>query len=82
MLIPLKICKNAYGRISMLSKLKFAGISVEPVSKKLCRILQCRVCFGSSLMLEQKTKFVKKNIEKTSLRIILQEMYVEYPEPQ
>ena len=76
-----EICKNAYGRISMLSKLKYAGVSVEDLVEIYCLFVRsraeyCSVAFGSSLTLEQKTKL--SNIEKTSLRIILQEMYIGY----
>ena len=74
-------CKHAYGRLSMLSKLKYAGISVEDLVETYCLFVKscaeyCSVAFGSSVTLEQTTKLT--NIEKTSLRIILQEMYVGY----
>ena len=78
-----EICKKAYGRISMLSKLKYAGISIEDLLEIYCLFIRskaeyCSVVFASSLTLEQKKKL--ENIEKTCLRIILQEMYIGYPE--
>ena len=67
----------------MLSKLKYAGISIEDLLEIYCLFIRskaeyCSVVFASSLTLEQKKKL--ENIEKTCLRIILQEMYIGYPE--
>ena len=78
-----EICKKAYGRILMLSKFKYAGVSVEDLLEIYCLFVRskaeyCSVVFASSLTLEQKKKL--ENIEKTCLRIILQEMYIGYPE--
>ena len=76
-----EICRKAYGRISMLSKLKYSGVSVEDLTDIYrlfirSRAEYCSVAFASSLTLQQVNKIT--NIEKTSLRIILQEMYVGY----
>ena len=78
-----EICKKAYGRISMLSKLKYAGVSIEDLLEIYCLFVRskaeyCSVVFASSLTLDQKKKL--ENIEKTCLRIILQEMYIGYTE--
>jgi hypothetical protein len=78
-----EICKKSYGRISMLSKLKYAGLSVEDLLEIYCLFVRskaeyCSVVFASSLTQEQIRKI--ENIEKTCLRIILQEMYIGYEE--
>ena len=62
----------------MLSKLKYAGLSVEDLLEIYCLFVwskaeYCSVAFAPSLTLEQIRKL--ENIEKTCLRIILQEMY-------
>ena len=76
-----QICKKAYGRISMLSKLKYAGVTKEDLIEIYCLFVRsraeyCSTAFGSSITIEQDKKLT--NIEKTCLRIILQEMYVGY----
>ena len=77
------ICKKSYARISMLSKLKYAGLSVEDLLEIYCLFIRskaeyCSVVFAPSLTLDQVRKL--ENIEKTCLRIILQEMYIGYLE--
>ena len=74
-----EICRKAYGRISMLSKLKYSGVSIEDLVEIYCLFIRscaeyCSVAFGSSLTVEQTNKL--SNIEKTCFRIILNEMYV------
>ena len=78
-----EICKKSYGTISMLSKLKYAGLSIEDLLEIYCLFVRskaeyCSVAFASSLTQEQVRKI--ENIEKTCLRIILQEMYIGYEE--
>ena len=78
-----EICKKSYGRISMLSKLKYAGVSIEDLLEIYCLFVRskmeyCSVAFAPSLTLEQTRKL--ENIEKTCLRIILCEMYIGYSE--
>ena len=78
-----EICKKSYARISMLSKLKYTGVSIEDLLEIYClfvrsKIEYCSVAFAPSLTLEQIRKL--ENIEKTCLRIILQEMFIGYPE--
>ena len=75
--------QESYGRISILSKPKYAGISTEDFKEIYCHFIRskakyCSVVFASSLTLEQKNKITY--IEKTCLRIILQEMYIVYME--
>ena len=67
----------------MLSKLKYDGLSVEDLLEIYCLFVRskaeyCSVVFASSLTHEQIRKI--ENIEKTCLRIILQEMYIGYEE--
>jgi hypothetical protein len=76
-----QICRKAYGRLSMLSKLKYAGVSKDDLIEIYCLFIRsraeyCSVAFGSSITIEQANKLT--NIERTCLRIILQEMYVGY----
>ena len=76
-----EICKKAYGRVSMLSKLKYAGVSKEDLIEIYCLFIRscaeyCAVVFHSSLTQEQCKKL--ENIQKTSLRIILGDNFVDY----
>ena len=65
----------------MLSKLKYSGVSIEDLTEIYCLFIRsraeyCSVAFASSLTQQQANKIT--NIEKTSLRIILQAMYIGY----
>ena len=76
-----EICKKAYGRISMLTKLKYAGVSIEDLIELYCMFVRscaeyCSVVFHSSLTNEQSRKL--ENIQKTSLKIILNDNYIDY----
>ena len=76
-----KICQKAFSRIGALSKLKYIGLSIEDLIEIYCLFIRstaeyCSAVFGPSLTLEQDRKLA--NIEKTSLRIILQDNYVSY----
>ena len=76
-----ELCKSAYGRISMLSKLKYVGICRKDLIEIYCLFVRsraeyCSVAFHSSLTQEQERKI--ENIQKTSLKIILQDDYVGY----
>ena len=78
-----EICKKSYGRISMLSKLKYSGVCKEDLVEIYCLFIRsraeyCSMAFALSLTVEQKNKLT--NIEKTCLRLILQEMYIGYSE--
>ena len=77
-----EICKKAYFRISMLSKLKHVGTSTEDLIDIYVLFIRscakyCSVAFHSSLTKNQALDI--ERIQKTSLRIILSEMYVDYP---
>ena len=63
--------------------IKYAGLYVEDFLEIYCLFIQskaeyCSVVFAPSLTLDQVRKL--ENIEKTCLRIILQEMYIGYIE--
>ena len=65
----------------MPTKLKYVGFSIEDLLEIYCLFIRstaeyCSAVFASSLTLEQERKLT--NIEKTSLRIILKDMYVSY----
>ena len=76
-----EICKKAYSRMSMLSKLKYVGTSVEDLLDIYGLFIRscaeyCSVVFHSRLTLEQVHDI--ERIQKTSLRIILGDMYLSY----
>ena len=76
-----ELCKSAYGRISMLTKLKYVGVSRKDLIEIYCLFIRSRaeyasVSFHSSLTQEQSKKI--ENIQKTSLKIILQADYTGY----
>jgi hypothetical protein len=76
-----EICRKAYGRVGMLTKLKYAGMDTQDLIEIYCLFIRstseyCSAVFGSSLTQKQSRKLT--NIEKTCLRIILQESYISY----
>ena len=65
----------------MLSKLKYVGVPIEDLIEIYCLFIRstaeyCSAVFATSLTVEQDRKLT--NIEKTALRIILQDNYVSY----
>ena len=76
-----EICRKAFSRIGMLSKLKYVGVPIEDLIEIYCLFIRstaeyCSAVFATSLTVEQDRKLT--NIEKTALRIILQDNYVSY----
>ena len=76
-----EICKKAYSRISMLTKLKYVGTSMEDLIDVFVLFIRscaeyCSVAFHSSLTKKQALDI--ERIQKTSLRIILGDMYIDY----
>ena len=74
-----EITTRAYTRLSMLTKLKYAGVATEDlldVYKLFIRSCAeyCSVAFHSSLTQEQSNKI--ERIQRTCLRVILGEMYL------
>ena len=76
-----EVCKAAYQRVSMLTKLKYAGETVENllhIYKQFIRskLEYCSVAFHSSLTLQQ-SKAIER-CQAVCLRIILQDSYESY----
>ena len=76
------LCKSAYSRISMLSKLKYVGVHIEDLLEIYKLFIRSRaeymsVLWHGNLTLAQEQKV--ENIQKTSLKVLLAENYVDYP---
>ena len=76
-----EICKKAFSRLSMITKLKYVGVSIEDLLDIYILFIRsvteyCSVVFHSSLTQEQSDKIEK--IQKTSLKIILGDSYISY----
>ena len=76
-----EICKRAYSRLSMITKLKYVGVGVEDLLDIYILFIRsvteyCAVAFHSSLNQDQSDKL--EGIQKTCLKVILGEMYVNY----
>ena len=77
-----EICRKAYSRMSMLTKLKYVGTNTEDLLDIYTLFIRslteyCSVVFHSSLTLSQITDI--ERIQKTSLKIILGDNFVSYP---
>ena len=75
------LCKSAYSRISMLSKLKYVGVHREDWLEIYKLFIHSRaeymsVLWHGSLTLAQEQKV--ENIQKNSLKILPAENYVDY----
>ena len=76
-----EMCKKAYSRLGMLTKLKYVGVSTDDLLDIYVRFIRsvteyCSVVFHSSLTIEQSKKL--ETIQKICLKVILGEMYVDY----
>ena len=76
-----EICRRAYSRLSLLTKLKYAGISTEDLVEIYILFIRsiieyCAVVYHSSLTVKQSDKL--ESIQKTCLRVILGDMYISY----
>ena len=74
-----EICKKAYSRLTMLTKLKYVGTKTEDLIDILyisSLVEYCSVAFHSSLTQEQEQKL--ERIKKTCLRVLLGEMCISY----
>ena len=76
-----EICKKAYSRLSMITKLKYVGVKTEDLLDIYILFIRsiteyCSVVFHSCLTLDQSNKL--ETIQKTCLKVILGEMYVDY----
>ena len=77
------ICKRAYARISMITKLKYVGVSEDDLIDVYCLYVRslleyCCVVWHSTLTLEQSADL--ERVQKTSLKIILGDRYSGYSE--
>ena len=75
------LCQKAYSRMSMITKLKYVGTSVEDLIEIYILFIRsvleyCAVAFHSTLTQEQSRKLEK--IQKTCLKVILGDMYIDY----
>ena len=76
-----EICKKAYSRLSMLTKLKYVGVETEELINIFILFIRscteyCSVVFHSRLTTEMNASI--ERIQKTCLKIILNENYVNY----
>ena len=76
-----EICKKAYSRLPMITKLKYAGVNTEDlldIYKLFIRSIPeyCSVVFHSSLTAEQSNLI--ERIQKTCLKVILGDMFIDY----
>ena len=72
---------KAYSRLQMITKLKYVGVSTEDLLDIYILYIRsiaeyCSTVFHSSLTVEQSEKL--ERIQKTCLRVILGDMYVDY----
>ena len=78
-----QICKKAYSRLPILTKLKYVGSRTEDLVDIYCLVIKstteyCSTAFHHSLTLHEEMKI--EAIQKTSLKIILCEQYISYEE--
>ena len=69
-----EICKSAYAKISMLTKLRYFGVKIEDLLEIYVLFIRsrteyCSVAFHSSFTQEQSRKI--ENIQRTCLKIII-----------
>ena len=76
-----EICKQAYSRLSMITRLKYVGVKIEDLIDIYILFIRsvteyCSVVFHSRLTQEQSDKL--ERIQKTCLKVILTDMYIDY----
>ena len=76
-----EICKSAYAKISMLTKLKYAGVSTKDLVETYSLFIRSRaeyvsVAFHSSLTKKQERAI--ERIQSTCLKVILGDKYESY----
>ena len=77
-----EMCRKAYSRMSMLTKLRYVGVSTEDLVDIYILFIRsiteyCDFSFHSSLTVTQATDI--ERIQKTCLKVILGDCYVSYP---
>ena len=76
-----EICKQAYSRLSILTRLKYVGVNADDLIHVYILYIRsvteyCSVAFHSRLTDEQTNKI--ERIQRTCLKIILGDMYIDY----
>ena len=76
-----EICKSAYAKLNMLTKLKYAGVSVKDLVETYTLFIRSRaeyvsVAFHSSITKKQERAI--ERIQSTCLKVILGESYISY----
>ena len=76
-----EICKSAYARITMLTKLKYVGVPVEDLIDVYILYIRsaleyCSTVWHSTLTVEQSTNI--ENVQKLCMKIILGSSYNSY----
>ena len=76
-----EICKKAYSRLSMITKLKYVGVNTGDLIDIYILFIRsvteyCAVSFHSSLTNQQSEKLEK--IQKTCLKVIYGDTYTDY----
>ena len=76
-----EICRKAFSRLSMITKLKYVGICQEDLVNIYVLFIRsvaeyCSVSFHSSLTQEQSRKL--EGIQRTCLKVILGDEYESY----
>ena len=77
-----EICRKAYSRLSMITKLKYVSVRQKDLIDIYVKFIRsvteyCAVSFHASLTQEQSNKLEK--IQKTCLKVILGDQYSDYP---
>ena len=75
-----ELCKKAYPRLRILTKLKYVGVPIQDLIELYCTFVRslteyCSTAFHSSLSLHLSNKI--EAIQRTSLKMILGVMYVD-----
>ena len=76
-----QICKSAYSQVSMLTKLKYVGVCTEDLLEIYRLFIRSKAEFMSVLWHSSLTSDEEKKIENTQkvcLKVVLQEMYINY----
>ena len=76
-----EICKKAYSRMKMLTKLKFLGTKTEDLIEIYCVYIRSQTEYCSTVFHSSLTEKLSKKIEsiqKTSLKVILGDNYISY----
>ena len=77
-----EICKRAYARLTLITKLKYVGVSTEDLVHLYILYIRsvleyCSVLWHSTLTTAQ--SYNLERVQKTCIKVILGEEYVDYP---